>query len=131
MENLVNRVKEIIKNKEYLYYGLRKDECEYKVGDICNKSHQLWQDAEYDWNTGELLYPLIEDGPYAGFYDEGELDGTCAIEVTLDNVEEKIKFMKTGYLGKHLHLIASDYAGYGNDIDEIILRDAVVIDVLY
>ena len=42
-------------------YGLRADDFKYKIGDICHKSHQLFQDPNYDEN-GELIYPYCENG---------------------------------------------------------------------
>jgi len=130
IEVLVSKIKTAMDNSDYCYYGLRKDDYQYKIGDICHKSHQLWQDPEYDWDTDELIYPYIEKGTYAGFYDGGELDGTCAIVVYLDNIEEAIQAMNI-YSADHLYLIAGDYASSGNDQYEIVIENATVLDILY
>lgn len=127
---MVNRIIDLIQNSEYEYFGLRKDDYNYNVGDICNNSHQLFQDAQYDYDDN-LLYPLIEEGIYKGFFDAGELNGTCAIEISLNNSEnvitKRLETMKM-YPSKNLYLIAGNYCEVGNDINEIIIENAIVID---
>ena len=99
----------------------------YKIGDICHKSHQLFQDPSYDEN-GELIYPYCENGIYKRFYDAGELDGTCAIEVE-DNDESIIKALERieTYFGDYIYLIKGINCENGNDIGEIIISDATVV----
>ena len=109
-------------------YGLRVDDFEYKIGDICHKSHQLFQDPSYDEN-GELIYPHCENGIYKGFYDAGELDGTCAIEVEA-NVKSIINALEkvNDYFGNYIYLIKGISCENGNDIGEIIINDAIVVE---
>lgn len=127
----VSDIKNAVSRTDYEYYGLRVDDgiC-YKVGDIANNSHQLFQDPFLD-EDGELIYPYVENGIYEGFYDAGELDGTCVIGFDADDDEsiteaiEKIKI----YFGRYVHILGGDYADSGNDIDELIISDAVVLGV--
>ena len=91
-----------------------------------DNSHQLFQDPQYtDFECTELLYPYISEGPYTGFYDGGELDGTCALEVSESNIEEMIERV-TSY-GNKYYLIGGNSMEYGKDDDEIIINDAEVI----
>ena len=114
---------------EYDYIGIRADDRDYQIGEVMDNSHQLFQDPQYaDFECTELLYPYISDGPYTGFYDGGELDGTCALEVSENNIEEMIEAVKS--YGEKTYLIGGNVMQYGNDKDEIIIRDAEVIAVL-
>ena len=65
-------------------------------------------------------------GRYAGYFDAGELDGTCAIEVTEYNIERALKDV-SAYDGENIYIIASDTAENGNDYGEIIIEDAIVL----
>jgi hypothetical protein len=129
---MLNRIFEIMKNSNYEYFGLRKDDFNYNIGDICNNSHELFQDPIYDEND-ELLYPYCEDGIYKGYYDAGELDGTCAIMISLNEtkneIQNKLEKMKM-YYAKNLYLIGSNSFNNGNDNDEIIINNAIVIEKL-
>ena len=133
IEELAKKIKSIVENGDYYHYGLRKDSYDYNIGDTCHKSHQLWQDPEYD-EDGELIYPYIEEGPYAGFYDGGELDGTSSIGINyydeIEDIIQKIELVSE-YIADHLYLIAGYYAGAGNDREELIISNAVVIDKFY
>ena len=124
----VSEIKKMIENTEYNFYGLRADDAEYESGDIANRSHQLYQDPDFD-ECGELLYPYIEDGPYSGFYDAGELNGTCAVKFDPyddDSIQSAIDTVSS-YCGDRVYIIAGDDAYNGNDVDEIIIEDAEVI----
>ena len=91
-----------------------------------DNSHQLFQDPQYvDFECTELLYPYISEGTYAGFYDGGELDGTCALEVSEGNIEEMLERVMS--YGNKYYLIGGNSMEYGNDDDEIIINDAEVI----
>lgn len=122
MENII--LAEIAK-EEYSFYGLRVDVRDYSVGDICSVSHQLYQDPMYDDND-ELVYPLIEGGIYGGFYDAGELSGTCSVEVNADNITNAIEILEQ-YGDGNIYLIAGNNAECGNDIGELIISNAKVI----
>ena len=115
-----NIVKVISENSEYEFFGLRHDSNAYEIGEVVNRSHQWYQDDPSEWG---------EDLPYnaeLGLWDGGELDGTCAVEVTEGGVEQAIK-ESNKYDGGHLYLIASHEACGGNDYMEILMSDAVVV----
>lgn len=120
------KIKNSIAGTNFNFYGIRIDTIKYNVGDIANKSHQLLQDQEYD----EDCNPLYPDGEgiYSGFYDAGELDGTCAIKFDPEDDESIRKALESvdDYPGKYITLIAGDSAVGGNDLDEIIIDEAVV-----
>lgn len=124
----VDEIKKAIENTEYEFYGIRVDEVKYSVGEAANNSHQLFQDPDFD-DDGELIYPYIEDGIYRGFYDAGELDGTCTIGFDPEDDEtiEKALDMVKSYIGDFIHVLGGDYAQGGNDNGEIIISDAEVL----
>lgn len=132
MKNLtVENIKEAISGTDFEFYGLRVDDgIRYNVGDTANNSHQLYQDPDFD-EDGELIYPYIEDGANKGLYDAGELDGTCVIgfdvedDASITRALERIKM----YFGDYIHVLSGDYAEGGNDIGELIIRDAEVLGV--
>lgn len=125
----INNIKNVTIDTDFDFYGIRTDEgIVYKVGDIANNSHELYQDPVFN-DEGELVYPYVEDGIYAGLYDAGELDGTCCIAFNPDSddsITEAITLMRN-YYGNHLHIIAGNYACGGNDIGELFIREAKVL----
>lgn len=126
----IEDIKRICEESGCGYFGLRVDDMEYQIGNICNNSHQLFQDPDFDEDE-ELIYPAIEDpeSPYYGFYDAGELDGACAVKFDPDDensIRAALETVKM-YSGKNLYIIAGDLAEYGNDDGEIIIREAEVV----
>ena len=126
----VNDIQRICEESGCGYFGLRVDDMEYQIGNICNNSHQLFQDPDFD-EDGELIYPAIEDpeSPYYGFYDAGELDGVCSVKFDPDDensIRAALEIVKM-YSGKNLYIITGDSMEYGNDYGEIIVREAEVI----
>ena len=125
----IEEIRKLISEAEYDYIGISADDRDYQDGEVMDNSHQLFQDPQYaDFECTELLYPYISDGPYTGFYDGGELDGTCALEVSENNIEEMIEAVKS--YGEKTYLIGGNTMQYGNDKDEIIIRNAEVIAIL-
>ena len=123
-------IEKIISNSDYDVYGLRKDDRLCSVGEILPNSHQLYQDPQYtDDSFTELLYPLVTEGIYKGFYDAGELDGACAVFVDEYSVESSLDRVET-YGGKYLYLIAGNRAWEGKDLGEIIIENPEVIMVI-
>lgn len=127
----VEYIKKAINGTDFEFYGLRVDDgIRYNVGDTANNSRQLFQDPDFD-DDGELIYPYIEDGIYKGFYDAGELDGTCAIgfdaedDASIAKAIERVKI----YFGDYIHILGGYYAEGGNDSGELIIRDAEVLGV--
>lgn len=101
IESIINRIDEIKENAEYEYIGIRVQGNEFAVGEILDNS--------FVWVDGEMT-------------DE-ELDGTCAVKL------EDAK-LANGYFGNHVAIIGSNSMEYGQDLGEIILRDAEVIEVV-
>ena len=123
----VKEIAEIIENGDFEFYGLRMDSAEYKPGEVVRNSHQLFQDPQWTDDTMTvLLYPCMESGPYAGFYDAGELPGACAIQVTASSVAQALGDAKC-YYGDNLYLAAGHYAEPGNDPGEIVIEGAEVL----
>ena len=101
IENIMNRIEEIRDDSEYEYIGIRVQENEFTEGEVLDNS--------FVWVDGEMT-------------DE-ELDGTCAVK--LEDAE-----LATSYFGNHVAIIGSNSMEYGQDLGEIILRDAEVIEVV-
>lgn len=102
IKNIAKRINEIKDAyPEYDRIGIRVQENEFKKGEILNNS--------YIWIDGEMT--------------DDELDGTCA--VNLDDAE-----LAKGYYGDHIALIAGDYTEWGQDLGEIIITNAQVLEVL-
>lgn len=127
----VEDIKKAISDTDFEFYGIRVDDgIRYNIGDTANNSRQLFQDPDFD-EDGELIYPYIDYGIYKGFYDAGELDGTCAIgfdaedDTSIEKVIGQIKI----YFGGNIHVLGGDYAEGGNDSGELIIRDAEVLGV--
>lgn len=100
-------------------FGLRADDgIKYNVGDICNNSRQLFQDDPEDGSVYD---------PEVGMWDAGELPGTCAVMVTVDNAEEAFKMLERQYPGKYISLIAGNNFSYGFDDGEVIIENAEVV----
>lgn len=123
-------IKKVIEENEYEFYGLRYDSNTLNVGDYCKNSHQYYQDAwnldNYDDLTEEELSQLYNAD--LGCYDGGELNGTCAVRLTENNIEKAIERMSHyAYADSKLILIAGNYAEEGNDVDEIIIENAIVL----
>lgn len=127
----VQEIKKAIDGTNYDFYGIRMDDgIRYNIGEIANSSHQLFQDPEYlDEEMTKLAYPYMDDGPYAGFYDAGELNGTCVIKFDPEDDESirRALDMVNVYYGNNIHVLAGDSMEYGNDMGEIIIADAVVL----
>lgn len=128
-EMTIEEIRKLISEAEYDYIGIRADDRDYQIGEVMDNSHQLFQDPKYaDFECTELLYPYISDGPYTGFYDGGELDGTCALETSENNIKERLEAVRN--YGERIYLIGGNSMEYGNDEDEIIIRNAKVITIL-
>lgn len=101
INHVIDKMDEIQETYDYRYIGVRVSEYEFKKGEILNNS--------FIWSDGEMT-------------DE-ELDGTCAIQL-------KDAELSNAYLGNHVALIGSDSMEYGQDLGEMILRNAEVLEVL-
>lgn len=124
----VEEIKKAIAGSDYEFYGIRVDDgIRYNVGDIANNSHQLFRDPFYG-DDDNLVYPYIEDGIYSGFYDAGELPGTCTIGFDPDDDESIARAIDAMmYYGDYIHVLGGDCAEGGNDMGELIIADATVL----
>lgn len=117
------QIREIIENGEYEVYGIRVDyEKLYEAGDYCYVSHQWWQDDPGE-DSG------CEYNAEEGAWDGGELNGTCALEVTEGNVDDVLE-QSSMYVGDNIVLIAGDSYEAGNDMGEVVIEDAKVLAVI-
>lgn len=101
IEKIMEQIAEIKDECEYEYIGIRVQENAFVLGEILDNS--------FVWIDGEMT-------------DE-ELDGTCAVKI--DDVE-----LAKDYFGEHVAIIGGDHAEYGQDLGEIIIRNAEVLKVL-
>ena len=101
IKNIIDRIDEIQDAYDYGYIGIRVSDNEFTKGEILDNS--------FVWVDGEVT-------------DE-ELDGTCAIML-------KDAKLANAYHGSHVAIIGSDSMEYGQDLGEIILRDAEVLEVI-
>ena len=101
IKNIINRIEEIEDAHDYGYIGIRVSENEFTEGEILDNS--------FVWVDGKMT-------------DE-ELDGTCAIML-------KDAKLANAYHGDHVAIIGGDSMEYGQDLGEIILRDAEVLEVI-
>lgn len=101
IESIINRIAEIKENAEYEYIGVRVQENEFAEGETLDNS--------FVWVDGEMT--------------DDELDGTCAVRLEDAN-------LANGYFGDHVAIIGSNSMEYGQDLGEIILRDAEVLEVI-
>lgn len=101
IKNIIDRIDEIQDAYDYGYIGIRVSDSEFAEGEILDNS--------FVWVDGEMT-------------DE-ELDGTCAIML-------KDAKLANAYHGSHVAIIGSDSMEYGQDLGEIILRDAEVLEVI-
>lgn len=101
IENIMSRIDEIRENCDYEIIGVRVQENEFAEGGILDNS--------FVWIDGEMT-------------DE-ELDGTCAVK--LEDAE-----LAKGYFGDHVAIIVGDSYSYGQDLGEIIIRNAEVWEVV-
>ena len=101
IKNIIDRIDEIQDAYDYGYIGIRVSDNEFTKGEILDNS--------FVWVDGEAT-------------DE-ELDGTCAIML-------KDAKLANAYHGSHVAIIGSDSMEYGQDLGEIILRDAEVLEVI-
>lgn len=100
MKNTINKVVENNADK-YDFFGVRVQWEEFELGKISHKS-LVWIDGEET---------------------EEELNGICVIDVNKIDVA-------CDYFGEHIALIAGNIAECGNDIGELIIGDAEVLEIL-
>lgn len=134
---LYTKIANIMDIGDYSFYGIRSDDRNLSIGDVFPPSHALFQEPDYD-EDGELIYPYMHSGPYAGFYDAGELDGTSVLDIDatydeakqLKYIENTIRQSSRYYGCDHMYLVGSDTAipnDFDTDEGEMLFRDPVVL----
>lgn len=125
MINNINEIIQTIEQNGYNYIGIRhicEDES-YSIGDYCRES--------YDWDYENDCSSYDTDQPIS-------LGGTCALNTKImsgwDEPEEIIEKLelaieKSKYYYGPVIVVAGNSATYGNDEDEIIISDAIVLAV--
>lgn len=101
IKKVLGMIDEIKNLYDFDYIGIRVSEFPFTKGEILGNS--------FVWVDGEMT--------------EEELDGTCAIML-------QDAILANAYYGDHVAIIGSDSMEYGQDLGEIILRDAEVLEVL-
>lgn len=103
LQEIKNKIDEIKDKYEeyYGYIGIRIQEEAFTKGSILDNSF-VWID---------------------GVWTDEELDGTCA--VNLDDIE-----VADHYFGDHIAIVGGDVAEWGQDLGELIIRDAEVLEVI-
>lgn len=101
---MIQSAKEIAEELFYDYevIGVRVQDEPFNLGEIRHLSH-VWVDGE---DTGE------------------ELDGICAQDI------RTVGKVNNGYIGAHIAVIAGNQYTYGVDVGELIIEDAVVVEIL-
>lgn len=100
---IIARVREVAEELNYDYerVGLRVQEEPFELGAMSHCSH-VWDDGE---DTGV------------------ELPGVCVLD-------SKYAQLFGSYYGDHVAIVAGNSYEYGEDVGEIILKDAVVVEIL-
>lgn len=114
-----------IMNSNFSRIGIRwtTDDEHYNVGDTCRNS--------YDWDYENDISTYCTDTPV-------ELNGTCAVDTNIDlyfdeeaEVIEKLEIaIKNHKYAGNVIIIGGDEAEYGADEDEIIINNAIVLDII-
>lgn len=97
----MERIEEIKDKYDFGYIGVRVQEDPFTLGETLDNS--------FVWVDGEMT-------------DE-ELDGTCAVKI--DEAE-----LAKRYFGDYVAIIGGDSMEYGQDLGEIIIRNAEVLEIV-
>ena len=102
-DTIIARAKEVAEEIffDYEVVGIRVQEQPFELGEMAHVSH-IWNDGE---DTG------------------AELNGVCAVKI------DQVQFAHQ-YFGDHVAIIAGNKYECGEDPGEIIIENAVVVEVL-
>ena len=148
-------IKQIISEGEYNYYALRVVNGESISAGQQMLNSRRWYDGNpvnaYEWVSEEDVEGY-EDSGYErmsagdadlmqgnGYYGGGDalmvnwseyetIGGACGVEITEENADRIISRMSM-YNGDQIVLIAGDNAEYGEDGGEIIIENAVALNI--
>ena len=101
---LKKQIKDIAEKYKYDYTTcmVRIQDVPFELGEMSHISH-VWVDGT---DTGD------------------ELDGVCGI--SLDSID----YINTIYFGDHIALLSGTDYTYGEDVGEVIMADAVVLEII-
>lgn len=106
----ISDIKEMIEKNEwdakFEIFGVRIQEQPFALGSL-NHNSSVWIDGEET---------------------EEKLDGVCAINLGSPEAIEALK--GNGYFGSHIAIITGTLHEYGQDLGEVILRDAEVLYIV-
>ena len=108
----LSEILEIAENSDCQCFGFRQHHTIATVG----------EELPYSYNTVDDEEPV-------------ELDGTCAIEFLIEEGEEEIEWCleqleEGNYQDGSLILIGGESCEYGNDDNEVVIKDAEVLCVI-
>ena len=135
LKNMMDQVIAIYKANEdnYNYIGLRFENADRQIGDICNKSrHGNGEDRDDD-----RTFPEFTDEDYDTMI---RFDGTSAWD--LSDYKEALRYnrnnpdndMLKSYEQDHCYIIAGQYncnQDDGLDYNEVVIEDAKVIAIIF
>jgi len=96
---------------EFEHIAIRAFNPGFMVGDIMPNS--------FRWEDGEIC-------------EDEELDGACGFRVRKgDDIDEAVEYVRNVYAfdGRVVYMIGGDYMQFGEDDEEIIIRNARVVKV--
>lgn len=114
---------------DYEYIGLRFEDREYTINDVCDCSRDNSERSD------EREFPEYGTDEYNNL---PMLDGACAWQVTGDSYfvnsyqsRYRTDTDKLNVFAEHCYIVSGNYATRGTDDNEIIIRDAVVLDIMF
>lgn len=115
MKNIENAIS-AIRDSDFGYFGIRAIDELLTVGDTCEASRV--------WDNNEATDELLDGASATAIKLNGYTD--TAIKAALEVAEKANK----PYHAAHHYIIASDRMTYGEDANEIVMTDAVVIAII-
>ncbi len=97
---------------KFEHVALRAFDAGYKVGDTLPNS--------FNWVDGEC-------------FEDEELDGACGLKISSEEeLENALEAFRAMYVwdGRVIYVIGGDWASWGQDAGEIIIRNAKVLKVI-
>ena len=110
-KELINKIRDVVDEMEldweYDYIGIRVQEVPFELGAMDHVSH-VWVD---------------------GTETEEELNGVCCTDIK--RIEEAMRYYHNSwYYGDHMAIVCGNRSEYGEDVGEIIIKDAEVACII-
>ena len=106
--------------RPYGVYGIRTEDRQFTVGDTGLGCSRDW-DHVIDNYSKDYLPGICATG-IGYLWLDGSEDDAITIQEAIDS--------NSKYCGEHQYLIAGELADYGEDPDEVIIRNTVVLAVI-